>query len=357
MGFGIQHFAWRPHLLRHRSSSMATDVPKGHLAVYVGESQRRFVIPLSYLKHASFQSLLQRVEEEIGFQHPMGGLTIPFAEDEYFQTPHISYQREANTLEGDGFPRVSKLQAMGLNLPTLLFCGDHLNLSGHRNHKPSPALTNIDCKMAFGYVDGHRRRLVSSQVQPADEAVKPDAHDFLRDGHYLLLFGAGIRRPLAGVARSRRSPEIRQPVVEIRPPPADFGDQKHGKAKWLIPAHERSLLSRVPSEVSAPFITYLHKDAHADGRAQASPPATALWDGMGSRRAVATVCYQVATGGAQTCRSDKTGALGIKPSVVISPECFGLRKPLDLKSSSKNARSIWGLSIPLQDTISHMEAT
>ncbi|MQL76389.1 hypothetical protein Taro_008812 [Colocasia esculenta] len=47
----------------YRSSTMAIDVPKGQLAVYVGESQRLFL----YLKHASFQSLLRRkVEEEMG---------------------------------------------------------------------------------------------------------------------------------------------------------------------------------------------------------------------------------------------------------------------------------------------------
>ncbi|MQL97096.1 hypothetical protein Taro_029786 [Colocasia esculenta] len=84
MGFRLQHFVRGLHLAGlHRSSTMPTDVPKGHLAVYVGESQRRFVIPLSYLKHASFQSLLQRVEEEMGFHHAMGGRTLPFAEDDF----------------------------------------------------------------------------------------------------------------------------------------------------------------------------------------------------------------------------------------------------------------------------------
>ncbi|XP_010271569.1 PREDICTED: auxin-responsive protein SAUR23-like [Nelumbo nucifera] len=57
------------------------DVPKGHLAVYVGETQKkRFVIPVSYLKHPLFQDLLSQAEEEFGFDHPMGGLTIPCKE-------------------------------------------------------------------------------------------------------------------------------------------------------------------------------------------------------------------------------------------------------------------------------------
>ncbi|KAF8370059.1 hypothetical protein HHK36_031915 [Tetracentron sinense] len=56
-------------------------VPKGHFAVYVGENQKkRFVVPMSYLNHPSFQDLLTQAEEEFGFDHPMGGLTIPCKE-------------------------------------------------------------------------------------------------------------------------------------------------------------------------------------------------------------------------------------------------------------------------------------
>ncbi|XWS62686.1 hypothetical protein CRYUN_Cryun06bG0032300 [Craigia yunnanensis] len=61
-----------------------SNVPKGHIAVYVGEGDRkRFVIPISYLNHPLFQDLLNQAEEEFGFNHPMGGLTIPCSE-EYF---------------------------------------------------------------------------------------------------------------------------------------------------------------------------------------------------------------------------------------------------------------------------------
>ncbi|KAK9177279.1 hypothetical protein WN944_029299 [Citrus x changshan-huyou] len=61
--------------------SEASTVPKGHLAVYVGEIEKsRFVVPVSYLKHPSFQNLLSQAEEEFGFDHPMGGLTIPCSE-------------------------------------------------------------------------------------------------------------------------------------------------------------------------------------------------------------------------------------------------------------------------------------
>ncbi|CAN1794303.1 Auxin-responsive protein SAUR22 [Linum perenne] len=58
------------------------DVPKGFLAVYVGETQKkRFVVPLSYLNQPSFQDLLNMAEDEFGFDHPMGGLTIPCSEE------------------------------------------------------------------------------------------------------------------------------------------------------------------------------------------------------------------------------------------------------------------------------------
>ena len=48
------------------------DVPKGHFAVYVGENRTRYIIPISFLAHPQFQSLLQRAEEEFGFNHDMG---------------------------------------------------------------------------------------------------------------------------------------------------------------------------------------------------------------------------------------------------------------------------------------------
>ncbi|KAI4327719.1 hypothetical protein L6164_020145 [Bauhinia variegata] len=58
---------------------LPADVPKGHFAVYVGENRTRYIIPISWLAHPQFQSLLQRAEEEFGFNHDMG-LTIPCEE-------------------------------------------------------------------------------------------------------------------------------------------------------------------------------------------------------------------------------------------------------------------------------------
>ena len=58
-------------------------VPKGCVAVYVGENMKRFVIPIGCLNQPSFQDLLSKAEEEFGYHHPMGGLTIPCSEDSF----------------------------------------------------------------------------------------------------------------------------------------------------------------------------------------------------------------------------------------------------------------------------------
>ncbi|KAL9238275.1 hypothetical protein vseg_012720 [Gypsophila vaccaria] len=59
-------------------------VPKGHIAVYVGETEmKRFIVPLTYLSHPAFQDLLRLAEEEFDYNHPMGGLTIPCDEEAF----------------------------------------------------------------------------------------------------------------------------------------------------------------------------------------------------------------------------------------------------------------------------------
>ncbi|KAK6946311.1 Small auxin-up RNA [Dillenia turbinata] len=71
-------------LLRSLTNSPNANVPKGYLAVYVGEMEKkRFVVPISYLNQPSFQDLLRKAEEEFGYDHPMGGLTIPCTEDTF----------------------------------------------------------------------------------------------------------------------------------------------------------------------------------------------------------------------------------------------------------------------------------
>ncbi|KNA15364.1 hypothetical protein SOVF_098930 [Spinacia oleracea] len=66
--------------------SKTQGVPKGHVAVYVGgynNEKKRYAVPLSCLSHPAFQDLLGRAEEEFGFNHPMGGLTIPCDEETF----------------------------------------------------------------------------------------------------------------------------------------------------------------------------------------------------------------------------------------------------------------------------------
>ncbi|CAN0857508.1 Auxin-responsive protein SAUR20 [Linum grandiflorum] len=68
----------------NKATSRFPDVAKGFMAVYVGETQKkRIVVPVSYLSQPSFQDLLSIAEEEFGFDHPMGGLTIPCTEDTF----------------------------------------------------------------------------------------------------------------------------------------------------------------------------------------------------------------------------------------------------------------------------------
>lgn len=82
----------RTALIGNKVASTNLDVPKGFLAVYVGEAQKkRYVVPVSFLNHPSFQALLRKAEEEFGFDHPMGGLTIPCREDMFIDvTSHLS---------------------------------------------------------------------------------------------------------------------------------------------------------------------------------------------------------------------------------------------------------------------------
>ncbi|KAL2329045.1 hypothetical protein Fmac_022472 [Flemingia macrophylla] len=69
-----------------QAASKSVEVPKGYLAVYVGEKMKRFVIPVSYLNQPSFQDLLCQAEAEFGYHHPKGGLTIPCSEDVFQHT-------------------------------------------------------------------------------------------------------------------------------------------------------------------------------------------------------------------------------------------------------------------------------
>ncbi|KAM0049325.1 putative small auxin-up RNA [Helianthus debilis subsp. tardiflorus] len=64
------------------STPASMDIPKGYFAIYVGEQEKkRFVVPVSILSEPSFQQLLHQSEQEFGYNHPMGGITISCSED------------------------------------------------------------------------------------------------------------------------------------------------------------------------------------------------------------------------------------------------------------------------------------
>ncbi|KAL5055591.1 hypothetical protein RYX36_036273 [Vicia faba] len=83
MGFRISNIIRRVSFSKTQGSTKGFEVPKGYLAVYVGDKMRRFMIPVSYLDQPLFQELLNEAEEEFGYNHPTGGLTIPCSEDEF----------------------------------------------------------------------------------------------------------------------------------------------------------------------------------------------------------------------------------------------------------------------------------
>ncbi|XP_012573098.1 auxin-induced protein 6B-like [Cicer arietinum] len=80
MGFRFTSIIRRSSVAAIQAASKSVEVKKGYVAVYVGEKQKRFVVPVSYLNQPSFQDLLSQAEEEFGYDHPTGGLTIPCTE-------------------------------------------------------------------------------------------------------------------------------------------------------------------------------------------------------------------------------------------------------------------------------------
>ncbi|KAK4757205.1 hypothetical protein SAY87_007332 [Trapa incisa] len=83
----LQSLAWRS-----TSTSPDRHVPRGHVTVYVEDiddqkvqRRERFLVPVAYLNQPLFRGLLARAEEEFGFDHPPGGLTIPCREDAFWE--------------------------------------------------------------------------------------------------------------------------------------------------------------------------------------------------------------------------------------------------------------------------------
>ncbi|XP_073136175.1 auxin-responsive protein SAUR36 [Henckelia pumila] len=67
------------HRSIERPNLPAASVPKGHLAVYVGDKEddaSRVLVPVIYFNHPLFGELLKEAENLYGFNHP-GGIQIP----------------------------------------------------------------------------------------------------------------------------------------------------------------------------------------------------------------------------------------------------------------------------------------
>ncbi|GLJ53507.1 hypothetical protein SUGI_1141610 [Cryptomeria japonica] len=72
------------------------NVPSGHLPVYVGIiQQKRFVVRATDLNHPLFRELLDRAEEEFGFESP-GLLTIPCEEFHFLNILGVVRNKEAD---------------------------------------------------------------------------------------------------------------------------------------------------------------------------------------------------------------------------------------------------------------------
>ncbi|KAK3412629.1 hypothetical protein EUGRSUZ_I01357 [Eucalyptus grandis] len=64
---------------------------KQAIPMAMGAPKSGDVVPIFHLTQPSFQDLLSRAEEEFGFNHQMGGLTIPCEEEVFLDlTSHTS---------------------------------------------------------------------------------------------------------------------------------------------------------------------------------------------------------------------------------------------------------------------------
>ncbi|CAA7027948.1 unnamed protein product [Microthlaspi erraticum] len=84
MAFLMSLFATKQIIRRSFTTDAST--PRGFLAVYVGETlkKKRFFVPVYYLSKPTFQALLTKAEDEFGFDHPTGGLSLRCDEAFFF---------------------------------------------------------------------------------------------------------------------------------------------------------------------------------------------------------------------------------------------------------------------------------
>ncbi|VFQ66114.1 unnamed protein product [Cuscuta campestris] len=91
--YHLGHFCQIHHHEKDGGDDDLKDVPRGCVAVMVGQGreQQRFVIPVIYVNHPLFLSLLKEAEEEYGFSHN-GPITIPCHVAEFRQVEGIIHK-------------------------------------------------------------------------------------------------------------------------------------------------------------------------------------------------------------------------------------------------------------------------
>ncbi|XP_020225134.1 auxin-induced protein 10A5-like [Cajanus cajan] len=80
---------WEPKYVQLGKSPI--ELPKGHLAVYVGESEdekQRVLVPVTHFNHPLLGKLLEDAENVYGFDHP-GVITIPCKISEFERVQKI----------------------------------------------------------------------------------------------------------------------------------------------------------------------------------------------------------------------------------------------------------------------------
>lgn len=120
-------FLKRTLSLSEREGGSSNVVPKGYLAVCVGEELKRFTIPTEYLGHQAFQILLREAEEEFGFQQT-GVLRIP--------CEVAAFQSILKMVESKGDLFSSQECRLSIEEMLMGYCSE--NQIAHSHHPQSP---------------------------------------------------------------------------------------------------------------------------------------------------------------------------------------------------------------------------
>ncbi|CAH8353157.1 unnamed protein product [Eruca vesicaria subsp. sativa] len=75
---------------KKENEAIPKDVPRGHLAVYVGEDYKRFVIKMSLLKRPIFKALLDQAQDAYDFSSDSSRLLIPCDENTFLDVVRCS---------------------------------------------------------------------------------------------------------------------------------------------------------------------------------------------------------------------------------------------------------------------------